>query len=209
MVWGWALLTDAPSPRSATVVVGAGALAICLTVVLTRSEPYLAWAPAAVAVSVMAAFLHQVFRSGGRPRLTEGVASSVAALAITACGTALIPLPVETRGGRWVAVAMAAVIVSAILMLGAHRPALRGWILVVTVVLGAGGAVLAAVLVTGIPLLGAAILGVLVGAVVHSLMRVLLALPEAGAAQAAASAGAASVLVIGVLVYLVARVYAR
>ena len=206
MVWGWARLTGAPSPRSATLVVVAGALAICLTVVLTRSEPYLVWAPAAVAVSVVAAFLHQVLRPGGRPRLTEGVASSVAALAVTACGVPLIPLPLARLGAGWVAVGMAAVVLSAVLTLGARRPRRRPWAVVAGVVLGTAAAVLASLLVTGIPLLGAAILGLVVSAVTQALLLVLLALPGARAAQAAVSVGAATVLVSGVLVYLVARV---
>ncbi|MDQ6897846.1 MAG: hypothetical protein M3171_14815, partial [Actinomycetota bacterium] len=206
MVWGWAELTDAPSPRSATAVVGFGALAICLAVVLTRSEPYLVWAPAAVAVSVVAAFLHQVLRRGGRPRLTAGVASSVAALAITACGVPLIPLPLGSPGPGWVAVAMAAVALTAVLTLGARRPRLRPWVLLASAVLGTAVAVLAAVVLKGIPLLGAAVLGLLVSAVVHVLSRVLLALPGARTAQAAISVGAATVLVAGVLTYLVARV---
>ncbi len=206
MVWGWASLTAAPSPRSATVVTGLGVLAVCATVVLTRTEPYLVWVPAAVAVSVVAAFLHQVFRPGGRPRLTEGIASSVSVLALAACGAPLIALPVESRGARWVAVAMASVAVAAALALGLRRRGGAPWVLGATVVLGTGVAVLAAWLVGGLPLLAAALLGLLVSAVSHSLLRVLLDLPGAASAQAAVAAGAASVLVVGVLVYLVGRV---
>lgn len=206
MVWGWARLTEAPSPRSATLIIGAGVVAICLAVVLTRTEPYLVWAPAATAVSVMVVFLHQVLRPDGRPRLTEGLASSAAALAITACGVPLIPLALDARGARWVAVGMAVVVVTALLVLAARHPRLRPWVLLASVVLGTGTAVLAAVLLTGIPLLVAAVLGLLVSAVAHALLRVLLALPAARATQAAVSAGAATVLVVGVLVYLIARV---
>ncbi|MEO7234049.1 MAG: hypothetical protein ABIW80_01610, partial [Lapillicoccus sp.] len=206
MVWGWASLTGAPSARSATLVTGVGVLGICVTVVLTRTEPHLVWVPAALAVSVVAAMLHQVLRRHGRPRLTEGLASSVSALAITACGAPLISLPGEARGDRWVAVAMSAVAVAAVLVVALRRRGTAPWVALATGVAGTGVAVLAAGLVTGLPLLGAAILGLLVSAVAHSLLRVLLDLPGAVRAQAAVSVGAASVLVVGVLVYLVARV---
>ena len=208
MVWGWASLTGAPSARSATLVTGVGVLGICATVVLTRTEPHLVWVPAALAVSVVAAMLHQVVRRHGRPRLTEGLASSVSALAITACGAPLIALPAEARGDRWVAVAMSAVAVCAALVVALRRRGTVPWVALASLVAGTGVAVLAAWLVTGLPLLGAAVLGLLVSAVAHSLLRVLLELPGAARVQAAVSVGAASVLVVGVLVYLVARVTA-
>jgi hypothetical protein len=208
LVWGWTTLTDAPSPRTASAVVGAGVVGIIATAVVTRTEPYLVWVPAAVAVSVVGALLHQVLRAGGRPRLTEGVASSVAVLAVTASGAAMVALPREGRGGHWVAAAMTGVVVAAALLPLAHRPRMGAMVLVVTEVVGAGATVLAAVLLTDLPLLGTAILGILVTAVAHSLLRVLVALPAARTAPAAASVGAAAVLVVGVLVYLVARVYA-
>ena len=95
---------------------------------------------------------------------------------------------------------------SALLTLVARRPRLRPWVLLASVVAGTAAAGLASLLGSGVPLLGAAVLGLLVSAVTHALLRVLLALPGARAAQAAVSVGAASVLVSGVLVYLVARV---
>lgn len=206
MVWGWALLTGAPSPRSATAVTGVGVLAICATVVLTRTEPRLVWVPATLAVGVVAALLHQVFRRHGRPRLTEGIASSVSALAVAACGAPLIALVGQGHGDRWIAVGMAAVAVAVALITGLRRRARAPWVLGTTMVVGVGVAVLAAWLVSGLPLIAAAVLGLLVSAVAHALLRVLLDLPGAASPQAAVAAGAASVLVVGVLVYLVARV---
>jgi hypothetical protein len=62
-------------------------------------------------------------------------------------------------------------------------------------------------MVTGIPLTGAALAGVLAAAISHSMMRVLFALPRARATQAAVAVGAAGVLVVGVVVYLLARIF--
>ena len=207
LAWGWVRLTDAPAPRVAAVVLGAGAVAIAAAAGLTRTDPYLVWVPVAVAVSVMAAFLHQVFRGNGRPRLTEGVASSVSALAVMASGAAFIPLPSYPHGGSWALVAVlgvAAASLPALLLGGRLAP---GWVLLAALVLGTGASVVAAVLLTGISLAGAALVGALVSGISHSTMRVLFALPGATSAQGAVAVGAAGVLIVGVVVYLLARIF--
>jgi hypothetical protein len=207
LAWGWVRLTDAPSPHVAAVVTGAGAVAISAAAGLTRTDPYLVWVPVAVAVSVIAAFLHQVFRRGGRPRLTEGVVASVGALAVMASGAAFIPLPHYPHGGPWALVSVlgvAAAALPALLLGGRLAP---GWVLLAALVLGTVAAVIAAVVATGLPLGGAALVGVLVAGISHSTLRVLLALPGARTAQGAVAAGAAGVLMVGVVVYLLARVF--
>lgn len=207
MVWGWAGLVDAPIPRTATFVVGAGVVAIVATVGLTRTEPYLAWVPVALAVSVMAAFLREVFRPHGRPQLTHGMAGSVGALAVATSGATVVALPHDDHGGACALAAMAAVALTALTQLLARWPALRRWLLAIAVVLGAAGSLVVAAAAGGIPVLGAVLVGVLVAAIAHSMLRILLALPEASTLPARVSAAAASVLVVGVLVYVVARVF--
>ena len=54
---------------------------------------------------------------------------------------------------------------------------------------------------------GAALAGVLVAGISHSMMRVLFALPGAKTAQGAVAVGAAGVLIVGVVVYLLARIF--
>jgi hypothetical protein len=208
LAWGWVRLTDAPSQRGAALVLGAGGLVICAAAALTRTDPYLVWVPVAVAVSVVAAFLHQVFRPGGRPRLTEGIAASAGALAVMASGAALIPVPHYPHGGQWVVLSVVGVAAAALpdLLLGRHVSA--GWVLLAAVVLGTVAAVLTAVLGMGIPAGPAALAGVLVAGISHSMMRVLFALPSARAAQSAVAVGGAAVLSVGVVVYLLARIFA-
>ena len=208
LAWGWVRLTDAPSQRGAALVLGAGGLVICAAAALTRTDPYLVWVPVAVAVSVVAAFLHQVFRPGGRPRLTEGIAASAGALAVMASGAALIPVPHYPHGGQWVVLSVVGVAAAALpdLLLGRHVSA--GWVLLAAVVLGTVAAVLTAVLAMGIPAGPAALAGVLVAGISHSMVRVLFALPSARAAQSAVAVGGAAVLSVGVVVYLLARIFA-
>jgi hypothetical protein len=207
LAWGWVRLTDAPSPRITAAVLSAAAVAVAAAAGLTRTDPYLVWVPVALAVSVVAVFLQQLVRGGGRVRLTEALAASAGALALMGSGSAVIPLSHYPHGGPWTVVAMsglAASALAALLLGGRWSP---GWALLAAVALGTGVAVGTAAVVTGIPLTGAALVGLLVAAISHSLMRVLFALPGARVTQAAVAVGAAGVLVVGVVVYLLARIF--
>jgi hypothetical protein len=208
LAWGWVRLTDAPSQRGAALVLAVGGLVICAAAALTRTDPYLVWVPVAVAVTVVAAFLHQVFRPGGRPRLTEGIAASAGALAVMASGAALIPVPHYPHGGQWVLVSVLGVAAAALPVLLLGRQVSAGWVLLGAVVLGTVAVVITSVLVMGVPVGAAALVGVLVSGISHSMMRVLFALPGARAARSAVAVGAAAVLSVGVVVYLLARIFA-
>src|SRR5450759_554276 len=70
--------------------------------------------PAALAGSMIVAFLHQLARRDGRPRLVESIASTITAIAIVVSGASLVALP-RTEHGAWVvAIASTAVAVSAV-----------------------------------------------------------------------------------------------
>ena len=129
------------------------------------------------------------------------------ALAVMASGAAFIPLPYYPHGGPWTLVSvlgLAAAALPALLLGGRLAP---GWVLLAALVLGTAVPVLAAVVATGLPLGGAALAGVLVAGISHSMVRVLFALPGAKTAQGAVAVGAAGVLVVGVVVYLLARIF--
>lgn len=208
LAWGWPVLLDSPNPRVTSGIIGAAAVLIAAATGLTDSEPYLRWVPVALAGGLMAAFFHQLFRRDGRERLTYGMAVTVSGLALASAGAPLAVLPYYPRGAQYAGVAGAVVVVAALVELLGRWAAWRRWMLAVVLAAGAATGAAAAALVTGIPLLVAAFLGVLVAAVSHALRRVLGALPSADALQARMSSGAASVLVVGVVVYLLARVFA-
>lgn len=214
LAWGWPVLLGCPSARSTSLLVGTGAVAVSGTVALTDEEPFLRWVPVAVAVSVIAAFLHQLGRRDGRPGLAHGVATSVSGLALAAAGAPLAALPSYPGTAPYVVAAMTALSVAALVeLLGRWNalnrwPAANQWLAVPVVVLGAASAVAAAGLVHGIPLAAAASIGALVAGVSHALRRAFLALPGARGLQARMAAAAGSVLVVGVVVYLLTRVYA-
>jgi len=206
LAWGWPTLFSAPTPGWSATLIGSGALALGLTVGLTQDEPMLRWLPATIGVSLVLAFLHQLLRHD-RVGLTLGLASTVAGLALATAGAPLAALPAYSRGPGHVAVAMAAVGLAALADLLERVPLVRRWVLVPAVAAGVVGAVVAARLVGVVDPVPAVVLGLVVGAVSHILRRVLAALPGAGSLPARLSQGAASVLVVGVLVYLVTRLY--
>jgi len=208
LAWGWPVMLGAPSPSVASVVIGLGAVAIAGTAGLTRTEPFLRWVAVAVAVSVIAGFFAQLLRRDGRLRLTQGAATTVSGLALAAAGAPLAVLPAYRLGSHYVLAAGAALGLAALAELpgrwsGGHR-----WRLAVVVAAGAAGSVGVSAAVDGIPVVAAVLLGVLVAAISHALRRVLTALPGAGALRARMAVAAASVLVVGVVVYLLTRLYA-
>ena len=196
-----------PGPRVAAVVLAAGAVAISAAAGLTRTDPYLVWVPVAVAVSVMAAFLHQVFRGGGRPRLTEGIASSSALWRSwpRAPRSSRCPRTPTAGPGRW----------SRCLVSRRRRyrrccsavGCLRAGCCSPRWSLGTGVSVWLLWPSVASPSSGRPCVGVLVAGISHSTTRVLFALPGAATAPGAVAVGAAGVLVVGVVVYILARIF--
>jgi hypothetical protein len=207
LAWGWAGLLGLPSPRGTAFVLGVGTVATVLTGALTREDPFLRWMPAALAVSMIVAFLHQLLRRDGRPRLVESVASVVTALSLIVSGACLVPLPRTADGGAVLAIAAAAVAVSALVDLLARFPRSRPWLLPLALVAGTASAVGVAAAVDGVSPAAAAGLGLVAAAVSSALRTVLGALPTMSGARSQLASAAASVLGCGVVVYVVGRLF--
>jgi hypothetical protein len=206
LAWGWPVLLALPSPRGTTTVLAIGAVSCVAAAALMRQEPFLEWIPAALAVSLVAAFLHQLLRRDGRPRLTESVAATGAGLAILSIGVAYIPLPRTLGGEQTLAAAMAALAVSAVadLALGSRR--LRPWALPIAMVLGGVAAAVVSIL-DGRPMPApAALIGLLIAGIAHATRRIMAVLPSMASARSQLTSGAASVLVCGVVAYTLGRI---
>lgn len=93
MAWGWPDLLDLPSPRGTRAVVALGGVGCAVAVAATPDEPRLRWLALAVALGVLAEFVHQLARRDARPRLVESVTGSVMGLALLASLSALVALP--------------------------------------------------------------------------------------------------------------------
>ena len=207
MAWGWAGLLGLPSPRGTSLVLSVGAAGAIGTVLATRDDPFLAWMPAALAGAMIVAFVHQLARRDGRPRLVESIASTITAIAIVVSGASLVALPRLEHGAWVVAIASAAVAVSAIADLAGGSRRLSAWLLPLAMLAGGGCAIVVGHLL-GAPGWGAAaLLGVLTAGVSHAVRRVLATLPAISGARSQLVSASASVLTCGVVVYVVGRLW--
>ncbi len=206
LAWGWAGALGLPAPRGSLVVVLLGSLALVLAVALRDSEPWLVWVPAALSIGMIVAFGHQLLRVDGRPRLTESVSSVVLALALAAGGALLVP-PVHTPEGRsMVVAALAAALASALTDLLGRVRAAQQWLTALAMVAGGGAAVVVA-LATDEQWTTWLLVGVAAGALSHALRTVMAPLPTMAQTRPRLVAAVASVLVVGVVPYLVAMIF--
>ena len=205
VAWGWPQLLSLPSPRGTTTVLVIGTVLMTGTALLTREAPYLQWMPAALAVAVIGAFLHQLMRRDGRPRLTESVSASITGLAVISAGVALGPLPEFLNGEHALAATMAGLGVGVLADPLIKVDRLRHWALFISMFLG-GVAGMVVSLVAGHPRpWPAALLGLLAAAVSHAARRVMAVLPATAMPRAQLAVGASSSLLVGVVAYVVVR----
>ncbi len=207
MAWGWAGLLGLPSPRGTSLVLALGSAAAIGTVLATREDPFLAWLPAALAGAMIVAFLHQLARRDGRPRLVESIASTITALAIVVSGASLVALPRSENGSWVVAIAAAAVSVSAVTDLLGFSRRLSPWLLPLAMLAGGAVAILVGDRLGVVGWGAAALLGVLAAGVNHAVRRVLATLPAISGARSQLVSASASVLTCGVVVYVVGRLW--
>jgi hypothetical protein len=205
IAWGWSGLLGLPSRRGTSLVIALGSAAAIGTVLATTQDPYLAWLPAAMAGSMIVAFIHQLARRDGRPRLVESVASTITAIAIVVSGASLVALP-RTEHGAWVvAIASAAVAISAVTDLAGGSRRLLPWLLPLSMFAGGFAAVVVSHLLGAAGWGVAALLGVLAAGISHAVRRVLATLPAISGARSQLVSACASVLTGGMVVYVVGR----
>ncbi|GAB3076990.1 MULTISPECIES: hypothetical protein [unclassified Phycicoccus] len=205
LAWGWPQLLSLPSPRGTSAVLAVGTVLMTASVLLTREAPYLQWLPAALAVSVIAAFLHQLMRRDGRPRLTESVTSSVTGLAVVSAGIALAPVPQILHGEHALAAAMAGLGFGVLADPLIKVQRLRQWALFISMVVGGAAGMVVSVLAGHPKPWPAALLGLLAAAVAHAARRVMAVLPATAMPRAQLAVGASSSLLVGVVAYVVVR----
>ncbi|WP_162802920.1 hypothetical protein [Ornithinimicrobium avium] len=206
LAWGWAGALGLPAPRGSFVVILLGSLALVLAVAARDSEPWLVWVPAALSIGMIVAFGHQLLRVDGRPRLTESVSSVVLALWLAASGALLVP-PVHSAEGRALVVAaVAAALASALTDLLGRVPAVEQWLSAVAMVAGGAVAVVVA-LATDQPWTTWLLVGVVAAALSQATRAVMAPLPTMALTRPRLVSAVASVLVVGVVPYLVALVF--
>lgn len=205
IAWGWAGALALPSPRGTFGVLSLGGAALVLAVALRDGAPWLGWLPAALALSMISAFAHQLLRRDGRPRVVESVSAVVLGLVLIGTGVLLIPSSRTDLGVTLVLAALAAAAASALTDQLGRVPPLRAWLTPVALLAGAGAG-------AGVALLAGAqvevwvFVGVASAALSHAVRTVLAPLPTMGHPRPKLVVAVASMLVVGLVPYLVAIV---
>ncbi|KGN36028.1 hypothetical protein N798_00540 [Knoellia flava TL1] len=206
LAWGWPELLGSPSRFGSSFAVGVAGVLAPATVAATPDDPFLRHVPVVVAAAVLTMFLHQIVRKDGRPRLTRSVAISAAGIAIATIGAAWVPLGRTSGGPEVVVVVAVALAVSALTDLGASIARVRPWMIAVAALLGflAGG--VSGLVVDEVGVVAGVVLGAVSATLAHVMRRVLCVLPPIRGLRGQLTAAAASVLVTGVPVYVLAMI---
>lgn len=196
---GWPRLLSLPwAAGSATVLglVGVGGVAA-----VELSDGKLGTLPFVVACGLVLAFLVEMLRTDGRPRLVESLTGTVAGLAVAVCGVGWVAV-VEHDGGPDLVVVSAGALAAA--SVAAVLAPWKGWVSVgIAVAAGAavGTGIAAAVPATALG--EGAVVGAAAGVLAASLHVLLEKLPTSTSRLGGLASAVVPVLVFGVVAYVV------
>lgn len=198
--YGWTRLLQVPVGWGVGWIVTVTGAVGALVVALGGPEA-LAWVPVIFAVGIIAAFVHQMGRRDGRPRLVESISATVTGQAVVLLGTGWLVVATDSIGPGSV---------GAVACLAAALTMTLPWPRAVTLPLSAlsgalAGGGLAAAGQT-LPVLESLLVGVIAGATTAGMHVLLHRQPSTSHRRAALSAGAATVIAAGLAVHVGARV---
>lgn len=201
---GWAALLRLPAEGATVLVVVLGGLGAVAVAWSTPDEPVLRHVPVVVAMALVLAFVAQMLRRGGRPRLVESVSGMTAGIVVATAASGWVATGRSDAGAALVLTsAVSLAVASAVSAL----PVAAGWTgSLLSVVLGAvAGAASASVVPEVEPLTGA-LAGLVAGLVSAALRFLFERQPTLSRRLAGVSAAAVPVVVTGILVFVVGRV---
>jgi hypothetical protein len=200
---GWAPLLRLPAEGATTLVVlvaGLGGLAVTW---FTQGEPVLRNLPLVIAMSLVLAFVAQMLRRGGRPRLVESVSGMTAGVVAAVCAAGWVAAVRTDAGADLVTTSAVALAVGSAV---SALPIAAGWTgSLLAAALGAAAGVGAASALPEVePLLGL-VVGLVAGLVAAALRFLFDRQPTLARRRAALAAVAVPVTVTGMLVLVVGR----
>lgn len=196
---GWPRLVNVPSRRGSSVVIAGTALLATGVAWLTRDLGWLAFVGAA---GVIAAFVHQMVRRDGRPRLVETLSATVTGLVVVASGVGWLTASLLPDGIEVVLVSAACLLAAAMTtIIPASGPVVAA---AAAVIAGAVGTLVGSLL----PSVGV-VPGVLIGVVGGGIMALSHLMfnqfPASGYRRAALAAALMPVATLGGAVHLLAQ----
>lgn len=200
---GWAPLLDLPSPRGTTALVSGTAGVAVAVASLTAGDLPLRWLAPALGISVLAAFVHQLLRRDGRPRLVESVTGAVAGQVVVVLAAAWLAAAAAPAGTSLVLVAAAALGAAGAATALPWPVRVRG---VLALAAGTAFAALASVAVGPLDAVRGAVVGLAVGGVVAVFDGLFHRQPRSRTQPGLYAVAATPVAVTGTLVHVLARV---
>ncbi|MFV2145068.1 hypothetical protein [Isoptericola sp. G70] len=201
---GWAALLRLPADGATVLVVllaGLGGVAMAWA---TEDEPVLRNVPLVIAMALVLAFVAQMLRRGGRPRLVESVSGMTAGIVVAVSASGWVATGRSDAGAALVLTSAVALAVAAAV---SALPIAGGWTgSLLSVAFGAvAGAGTASVVPEVEPIAGM-ITGIVAGLVAAALRFLFERQPALARRRAGLTAAAVPVVVTGVLVFVVGRV---
>lgn len=202
VAWGWPVLLDLPRPPGSSAVLVVGVAAVGSVELLARQAAGLRWLTTALAVGLMAAFLHELLRSDGRRSLTLSIAGAVFGLAVIGSGAFHLDVLVELDARPVTYAACAGVVAGTLVDAGLARTAVGEWSLPIGLLVAAAAGVVIG-LASGVAWNAPMLTGLVCSGLTHALRRVVGTLPRANQVPAAIALGAACPLLVGIAPYAV------
>ncbi|MFC8922607.1 hypothetical protein [Cellulosimicrobium sp. NPDC057127] len=200
---GWPRLLDIPVHGGTRIVIAIAGVGAVAATAATPGEPALRHLPVVLALSIVLAFVAELLRRDGRPRLTESLIGTVSGIVVaTSCAGWIATGRTDAGASLVVTCAVALAVASA-----ASALPVGGWVnagLTLGLAVAAGGAV--GYVMPGLDLLSGVWSGVVAGMLVASLHALFDRLPELRGRLGAFSATALPVAVGGTLIFVVGRV---
>lgn len=197
---GWPRLVDLPAVLPRRILLLTVAAIAAVTVYLTQNLRMLA---AVMALSVIAAFVVELARRDGRPRLVESLAASVSGLVVLVSGAGWLAMP-HSELGVAVVFTTAGTLAAGAACAAIHLPP---WPHAIATIAGATLiGLVAALTLPGLRFVAVAI-GFATGLLSAALYQMLCRYAAAGRFGAALAAAALPVVVVGIPVYTLVRFF--
>ncbi len=198
---GWPSLLGLPARRGASTVLLLTSVAAVAAVELT-DEP--AWAASVLAGSVLGAFVHELARRDGRPRLVESVSGIVAGSTIVVSGIGWLAMG---TGGAQVGLVLTGSVALAVASAVTAAPLPQPYSAVVTIVLTSLiGLLVGMLLAEAVGMTTGLLVGLAAGLLIAAVHHLFGQFPASGRLWPAISAAMLPVAVSGLPVYVLGRV---